>query len=47
MVTFQCPWCAEPTVIDMTTFAPVECEHCAIVMEIAPDPTRSTREAAA
>jgi hypothetical protein len=47
MVTFECPWCAEPTVIDMTTFAPVECEQCSIAIEIAPDPARSSLQAAA
>jgi transcription elongation factor Elf1 len=47
MVTFECPWCAEPAVLDVTTFATAECEHCAIEVEIAPDPVHSSLEQAA
>ena len=47
MVTFECPWCAEPAVVDVTTFATAECEHCAIAVEIAADPVRSPLERAA
>lgn len=47
MVTFECPWCAESTVIDVATFATVECEHCAIAIEVAADPVRPSLERAA
>jgi len=47
MVTFECPWCAEPAVVDMATFATAECEQCVIAVEIAPDPVHSSLEQAA
>ncbi len=47
MVTFACPWCAEPAAVDATTFAELECEHCSIVIPIAADPTAATLDQAA
>lgn len=46
MVTFECPWCAEPAVVDTATFAELECEHCAITVRIAADPATSLERAA-
>ena len=47
MVTFECPWCAEPAVVDATTFAELECDRCAIAVPIAADPTGLALEQAA
>jgi hypothetical protein len=38
MVTFECPWCAEPATLDSTTLIELECERCAIAVPIAADP---------
>ena len=46
MVTFECPWCAEPAVID-ATFAELECEHCVVSVQIAADPVTTLFEHAA
>jgi hypothetical protein len=47
MVTFECPWCAEPVDVDTATFAELTCEQCAISVRIAPDPLAATLERAA
>ena len=47
MVTFECPWCAEPAIVDMANFTELECERCATSVEIAADPIRATLERAA
>ena len=47
MVTVECPWCAEPAVIDATTFAELECEHCTISVPVAADPVLGLLEHAA
>jgi transcription elongation factor Elf1 len=47
MVTFECPWCAEPAVVEASSFTELACEHCSISVEIAPDPVPSSLERAA
>jgi transcription elongation factor Elf1 len=42
MVTFECPWCAEPAIVDVASFAKLECEHCSASVEIATDPILAT-----
>jgi hypothetical protein len=46
MVTFECPWCAEPVACDVSIFTEVACERCSITVEIAADPTRTLKRAA-
>jgi hypothetical protein len=47
MVTFECPWCTEPIEIERSSVVEVACEHCAITIELAPDPVRRPIERAA
>jgi ribosomal protein S27E len=46
MVTVECPWCAEPASVEGTSFTEIVCEHCSIVIEIAPEPARPLERAA-
>lgn len=47
MVTFQCPWCAEPALVEASSFTEVACEQCSISIEIAADPISSSLDQAA
>jgi len=47
MVTIECPWCAEPAIVETSSFTEVVCEHCSISVEIAADPAASSLERAA
>lgn len=47
MVTFECPWCAKPAVVDIAAFGELECEHCSISVEIAADLVHAPLERAA
>jgi transcription elongation factor Elf1 len=38
MVTFECPWCAEPASVDPVAFDELSCEGCGLRIELAPDP---------
>ncbi len=38
MVTFECPWCTEPVSLETTCLDELECDHCGIAVEVAPDP---------
>lgn len=47
MVTFECPWCAEPASVDFVELDELTCEACGLEAELAPDPIhqRSSRAA--
>jgi transcription elongation factor Elf1 len=38
MVTFECPWCAEPASLDADALDEIACEGCGVRVEVAPDP---------
>jgi hypothetical protein len=38
MVTFECPWCAEPADLEGSSLDELSCGACGIAVEIAPDP---------
>jgi transcription elongation factor Elf1 len=38
MVTFDCPWCAEPATVDATDLDELICEACGVRADLAPDP---------
>jgi hypothetical protein len=38
MVTFDCPWCAEPAMVDAGEPGELTCEACGVAAELAPDP---------
>ena len=38
MVTFECPWCAEPASLDAAALDELRCEGCGLRIELAPDP---------
>jgi len=38
MVTFECPWCAEPADLEASSLDELACSACGIAVEIAPDP---------
>ena len=38
MVTFDCPWCAQPTMVDAGDPDDLSCEACGVTAELAPDP---------
>ena len=38
MVTFECPWCAEPAMVVATEPDEVTCEACGVEIELAPGP---------
>jgi transcription elongation factor Elf1 len=40
MVTFECPWCAEPASVDSHELDELTCEACGLQAELAPDPIR-------
>lgn len=40
MVTFDCPWCAEPAMVDATDTNELTCEACGLQADLAPDPIR-------
>lgn len=46
MLMTDCPWCEGPATVDpgLTTLA---CDECAVVVQIAPDPTTIVTLAAA
>jgi hypothetical protein len=37
MVTFDCPWCTEPAMVE-TPAGELACEACGVLAELAPDP---------
>lgn len=39
MVTFDCPWCAEPSMVEGAEADQVICESCGVEAALAPDPT--------
>jgi hypothetical protein len=39
MVTFECPWCAEPSMIISTERDEVTCSACDVRAELADDPS--------
>jgi uncharacterized protein (DUF983 family) len=38
MLTVDCPWCAEPAMVDATEAAELICEACGVRADLAPDP---------
>ena len=38
MVTFDCPWCAEPAMVKAADADEVVCEACGVRAALAPDP---------
>jgi hypothetical protein len=38
MVTFECPWCAEPASVDPAELEELTCDGCGLQAELAPDP---------
>ncbi len=38
MVTFDCPWCAEPAMAETAASEELTCEACGVHAELAPDP---------
>lgn len=38
MVTFDCPWCAEPAMVESAEADEVICEGCGVRAALAPDP---------
>jgi transcription elongation factor Elf1 len=40
MVTFECPWCAEPTAVELADLDEMTCDACGVQAELAPDPVR-------
>lgn len=38
MVTFECPWCAEPASVDAVALDELVCDACGLQIELAPDP---------
>lgn len=47
MVTFECPWCTEPTDLDGSALVEFACGACGIAVEIAPDPIHDRIDQAA
>jgi ribosomal protein S27E len=47
VVTVECPWCAEPALVEASAHAEVACTTCGIVVEIAPDPVGAPLDRAA
>jgi len=47
MVTFECPWCAEPAIVEASSLQELTCGECAVSVEIAPDPIQEHAERAA
>lgn len=37
MVTFDCPWCAEPAMTESVETDAVVCEACGVRADLAPD----------
>ena len=40
MVTFECPWCAEPASVDLAVLDELTCDACGLQAELAPDSIR-------
>jgi hypothetical protein len=38
MVTFECPWCAEPASVDSAELEELTCDACGLQAELASDP---------
>jgi transcription elongation factor Elf1 len=38
MVTFECPWCAEPAMVEAAEADVLTCEACGVRADLAPDP---------
>lgn len=38
MVTFDCPWCAEPAMVEAADADELVCEACGVHAILAPDP---------
>ncbi|MGZ9229784.1 MAG: hypothetical protein ACXW4H_00745 [Candidatus Limnocylindrales bacterium] len=38
MVTFECPWCAEPAMVEAPESDELTCEACGVRADLAPDP---------
>jgi transcription elongation factor Elf1 len=38
MVTFDCPWCAEPAMTETPDTGDLACEACGVHADLAPDP---------
>ena len=47
MVTFECPWCAGPAVVDASNLQELTCGECAVSVEIAPDSIQEHADRAA
>jgi Zn ribbon nucleic-acid-binding protein len=47
MITFDCPWCAEPATLDAGEPDEVTCEACGLQAELAPEPVRDRLDRAA
>ena len=39
MTTFECPWCAEMTMVEEPDEHALTCDGCGIRAELAPDPS--------
>jgi uncharacterized protein (DUF983 family) len=42
MVTFDCPWCAEPAMTETPVTHDLTCEACGVHVDLAPDPVRDS-----
>jgi uncharacterized Zn finger protein (UPF0148 family) len=40
MTTFDCPWCAEPAMVEDTDGDSLTCDACGVEAELAADPDR-------
>lgn len=38
MVTVDCPWCAEPAMVEAAEVDELVCEACGVRADLAPDP---------
>lgn len=38
MITVECPWCAEPAVLEEANLDELACGACGITVEVAADP---------
>lgn len=47
MVTFECPWCAEPVDLEGSSLDELACGACGMAVEIAPDPIHERIDQAA
>ncbi len=38
MVTFDCPWCTEPMMVESTDSGELTCEACGVRADLTPEP---------